>query len=271
MNCGTFIKIDPMNFNSNESHLLSESDPPPFVFTEGKFSKVLLVCDHAGVQIPLSLQHNTPTQEEMQTHAAYDIGAKNIAEVVANLIHAPLIAANYSRLVVDPNRRRSSPQLSPPVSDGIFVPFNQNLTDEQLDERWDNIHQPYHRRIREMLDTRKNQLTAFVAIHSFTPQLSDGIKRPWHIDLLSRKPSKHFGFVKQSLQKHFPDLNIGESQVFQVTDRTDYTIPIHAEPRNLPHFSIEVRNDMIRTKSNVERYAQAIADTITQWTEREFA
>ncbi len=250
---------------------LREDDPLPYQIVDGNDPLgLLLVCDHAGRHLPAALRDRAPSEAEMQTHAASDVGAVEVARRVAALVDAPLISQPYSRLVIDPNRPRQSHQLAPAISDGIVVPFNQDLTEEQIEYRWRNIHQPYHNQIQANLDNREKKAVALVAIHSFTPQLRDGEPRPWHIDLIVRRPSAHFEIMPSRLQACFHDLKIGINQVFQIDDNSDYTIPVHAETRGIPHVSMEIRNDMIATQAAISKFADAIAGALTAWLTREF-
>ncbi len=251
--------------------LLCERDPVPFEVIGGDDATgIVLVCDHAGRHLPEALRSRAPTGEQMLTHAAYDIGAEQVARNVARLTGVPLIVQRYSRLVIDPNRPRRSPQLAPPVSDGIEVPFNRDLTEQDLDYRWTHIHQPYHRQISAKLDAAESKPSALVAIHSFTRQLRDSEPRPWHIDLMTRYPSPYFDMVRSQAEQWFPHLNVGVNQVFPIGDNSDYTIPTHAEPRGIPHFSIEIRNDLLAEQAAVNCFAHAVACIICRWLAKEF-
>jgi predicted N-formylglutamate amidohydrolase len=44
-----------------------------------------------------------------------------------------------------------------------------------------------------------------------------------------------------------------------VDDATDYTIPVHAERRNLHHVLIEIRQDLIGEESGQREWAERLA------------
>ena len=222
-------------------------------------SPLLIVCDHAGLFIPKRLKAQSLSSEGMSQHIASDIGAKALAHSIAANLDAPLVTQRYSRLVIDMNRSRTSPQLAPESSDGTTIPFNQNLSEAELDSRWQNIHRPYHNRIAKILDSMSDSPNALVAIHSFTPQLHNAPPRNWHIDLMSRTHVPLAETLQTRLQNESPDLNIGINQVFQMSDTTDYTLPHHAEPRNIPNVSIEVRNDLLSDSKKIERMSRLLA------------
>ena len=51
---------------------------------------------------------------------------------------------------------------------------------------------------------------------------------------------------------------LGLNAPYQIEDASDYTIPVHAEPRGLPHVLIEVRNDYLRDAAAVGAMADII-------------
>jgi pilus retraction protein PilT len=86
---------------------------------EGK-SDFVFVVDHAGWRIPRRLDDLGLPQSELRRHIAWDIGGLAVASRTAAALDAPLIAQNYSRLVIDCNRDpRSRPRLRRSASGSI--------------------------------------------------------------------------------------------------------------------------------------------------------
>src|SRR5581483_2616300 len=84
---------------------LAPDEPPPF--TEARLngrSSFVIVVDHASARIPRSLQDLGVAPSELRRHIAWDIGALAVAVRVSEALDAPLVAQNYSRLVIDCNR-----------------------------------------------------------------------------------------------------------------------------------------------------------------------
>ena len=240
--------------------LLGAEDPVPFeVVPAGSDTPVVLICDHAGNGVPQALISRSPSRHDMMRHIAIDVGAKRLASNIASRLGSGLIMQHYSRLVVDPNRPRHSPQLAPEVSDGSLIPFNQNLSDKELDNRWNLIHQPYHNRISDILDSRAGMPTVFIAIHSFTPKLRGGPFRGTIIDLMVREDTTLAEAVKSAIHRSLPQVSIGINQVFQITNITDYTLPHHAESRKLPHVSIEIRSDWVNNPYQSDYWGAVLA------------
>ena len=240
--------------------LLTSQDPNPVeIIPASTPSPVLLVCDHAGDRIPLKLQEHSLPPEDMARHIAVDINAELVARVIAAEMNSTLVIQRYSRLVVDVNRPESSPELMPQISDGTLIPFNQNISTSERRARLDQIYIPYHNRISELLNERRNSPSALVAIHSFTPQLSNGNIRDWHIDLMSRTSMNFVHSLQNKIQTASPKLNVGISQVFQMHGKRDYTLPHHAESRNIPNVSMEIRNDMLASKEDIDGWGKLLA------------
>ena len=90
--------------------LLAENEPSPVeVFGASGRSPFVLVCDHAGRELPRSLGSLGLTEEELRAHIAWDIGAAGMARELALRLDAPLFLQRYSRLVIDCNRPLSAP------------------------------------------------------------------------------------------------------------------------------------------------------------------
>ena len=240
--------------------LLTSQDPNPVeIIPASTPSPVLLVCDHAGDRIPLKLQEHSLPPEDMARHIAVDINAELVARVIAAEMNSTLVIQRYSRLVVDVNRPESSSELMPKISDETLIPFNQNVSASERKARLDQIYFPYHNRIHELLNERRNSPSALVAIHSFTPQLSNGNIRDWHIDLMSRTSMDFVHSLQNKIQTASPKLNVGISQIFQMHDKRDYTLPHHGESRDIPNASIEIRNDMLASEEDINDWGKLLA------------
>ncbi|MCB8875769.1 N-formylglutamate amidohydrolase [Acidisoma silvae] len=239
--------------------LLSDSDPAPVVIDHAQGSSDLfLTCDHAGRRMPQSLGQLGVSDAEMERHIAYDIGARAVALRLADALDATLIRQVYSRLVIDCNRDPSVPSSIPEISETTEIPGNIGLTDDQRLARQVEIFQPYHDAIAAALDARLSagQPTAIVAVHSFTP-VYKGEARPWHAAVLYNRDARMSLILKRLLDEE-GGLVIGDNEPYFVSDLTDYTIPVHAERRNLPYLELEIRQDLIATETGQAEWADRL-------------
>ena len=55
------------------------------------------------------------------------------------------------------------------------------------------------------------------------------------------------------------DLTVGDNEPYAISDRRDYTIPVHGERRGLPHVEIEIRQDLIADPPGQAAWAARLA------------
>jgi predicted N-formylglutamate amidohydrolase len=239
--------------------LLAADEPPP-VITVGRQgrSNFVIVVDHAGRRIPRRLNGLGLAESELQRHIAWDIGALSVARQVAAALDAPLVAQNYSRLVIDCNRDPKVVSSIPRVSESSEILGNIGLTDEEIAARRAEIFDPYHDHIRALLDERAAaaRTTILVAQHTMTNNYK-GVDRPMHAAVLYNRDRRFAGLVLDRLRNE-AGLTIADNEPYFVSDETDYTIPQHGEARGLPHVEIEIRQDLVSDDAGQAQWAQRI-------------
>lgn len=247
--------------SQNLQSLLSPQDPDPveLVNPQSDFP-ILLVCEHAGQQIPAALDGLGLAEGEINAHIGWDIGARAVTLQLAQLLGAPAILQRYSRLVIDCNRPPQAFDAMPSKSDGIDVPGNQRLDAAQRQVRISEIFDPLHRATSALLDhpTRK----AAISIHSFTRSMA-GVQRPWDVGLLFRHDTKTSSFLQSELARLRPKLKIGMNQPYQIDDASDWFVPQQGEARGIAHSLIEIRNDHIATETGQAAFAKLLAPALT--------
>jgi predicted N-formylglutamate amidohydrolase len=240
--------------------LLTNEDPPAFSQWRAQgSSNFVIVADHASWRLPRGLGDLGLPASEMQRHIAWDIGCLGVAQQVAAELDAPLIAQNYSRLVIDCNRDPSVATSIPTLSEWTHIPGNIGLTVEQIAARRVEIFEPYHACIRALLDARRaaGRPTILVAQHSMTPVFKDS-RREMHAAILYNRDRRFAGLVLEMLRRE-PGLIVADNEPYFVSDATDYTIPRHGEARGLPHVEIEIRQDLIGDEAGQSDWARRIA------------
>lgn len=216
------------------------------------------MVDHASARIPRRLEELGLPPSQLQRHIAWDIGALAVAQDVAETLDAPLVAQNYSRLVIDCNRDPRIATSIPTVSESTQIPGNEGLTDAHKLARRRAIFDPYHERISALLDERAaaGRPTILVAQHSMT-DIFKGVRREMHAAVLYNRDRRFAELVLEGLRRE-PSLTIGDNQPYFVSDETDYTIPRHGEARALPHVEIEIRQDLLLTAAGQRQWAARI-------------
>src|SRR6202521_703756 len=245
--------------SNSAAPLLATDEPPAFLqwSSEGR-SAFVIVVDHAGWRIPRRLANLGLPSAELERHIAWDIGALGVARRVAAAVDAPLIAQNYSRLVIDCNRDPQVATSIPHISETSEIPGNMNLSSAEIAARRAEIFDPYHRRIRELIDERMaaGRPTILVAQHTMT-DIYKGVRRDMHAAILYNRDRRFAGIVLKMLRRE-RDLVVADNEPYFVSDDTDYTIPRHGEARGLPHVEIEIRQDLVSDEAGQTEWAQRI-------------
>ncbi len=245
--------------------LLEADEPPPFheAGLTGR-SNFVIVVDHASLRIPRKLGSLGLPAEQLQRHIAWDIGALEVARRVAAALDATLVAQNYSRLVIDCNRDPKVATSIPIVGESMPIPGNIGLSDAHRSMRCREIFDPYHDRIRSLLDERQaaGRRTILVAQHTMTNVFKDE-RREMHAAVLYNRDRRFAGLVLDELRRE-PNLVVADNEPYFVTDETDYSIPHHGEARALPHVEIELRQDLVCNDAGQTEWAQRLTRVLRQ-------
>ncbi len=248
---------------TRDLRLLAADEPAP-VLEERRHGRSIfvLVVDHAGARIPRGLANLGLPAAELQRHIAWDIGALGLARGMSAALDAPLIAQNYSRLVIDCNRDPRVPTSIPQISEWVAVPGNRQCSAGQIAARRTEIFEPYHGRIRALLDERQasGRPTILVAQHTMT-EVFKNVRREMQGAVLYNRDRRFAGIVLETLRRE-PGIDFADNQPYFVSDETDYTIPTHGEQRGLPHVEIEIRQDLVREEAGQAEWARRLAGAL---------
>lgn len=227
------------------------------IFGENRDSNLIITCDHASNRVPVEVGGGSLglSDAEMDRHIAYDVGAAGVSVRLGELLDAPVIMSNFSRLVIDPNRGEDDPTLVMELYDGTLIPGNRHITEQDFNWRLENCYQPYHRAYAQLVASRQNPV--IVAIHSFTPQLAGRPKRPWQIGILFADDRRLSDPLIAAL-RNTPDLCVGENEPYG-GHLTGDSIEKHALAHGHQNILIELRNDLIRPQSGQLSWAERLA------------
>jgi predicted N-formylglutamate amidohydrolase len=240
--------------------LLDADDPPPVrLLRPDGSSDFLLTADHAGREVPRLLGDLGVPASEWERHIAWDIGIAAVTERLSHALDAAAVMQNYSRLVIDCNRRPDWESAVPTVSEHTAIPGNRGIAAAEREARRREIFEPYHRQIAELLDRRRaaGRRTVLVAMHSFTPVFK-GERREVEVGVLYNRDAR-LAAIMLDLLRTEGDLKVGDNAPYAITDSSDYTVPVHGEGRGLPHVEIEIRQDLIGDMAGRESWAARLA------------
>jgi predicted N-formylglutamate amidohydrolase len=234
---------------SQLSHLAVAGDPA---------ADLILLCDHASNALPAQYGSLGLPRHEFHRHIAYDIGAYDVTLGLARRLNSPALLTAFSRLLIDPNRGLDDPTLIMKVSDGAVVPGNAGIDEGERNSRIENYWMPYQQAIAQRIDAALalGIVPALVSIHSFNPHWK-GKPRPWHIGILWDRDPRLAQLMLAGLREH-ADLIVGDNEPYHGALEGD-TLNTHATRRGLAHALVELRQDLIDTKSGVDEWVERLA------------
>jgi predicted N-formylglutamate amidohydrolase len=238
-----------------------DEDHPANIINEHGPSPIVLICEHASNHMPKALGTLGLSDEDLQRHIAYDIGAEGTSRILSKLLDAPLILQRYSRLAYDCNRPPESEGAMPELSEIFEIPGNKNLLPAARLARTQEIYRPFHRAVDDFLDRRaaERRLTIIVTMHSFTP-VYKGKTRDFDVGFLFDRDN----WLANFLIKAFPTEKARLNEPYGPKDGVMHTTNLHAAPRGLKHVMIEIRNDLIANHAGQNTWANHLTVPLAQ-------
>ena len=143
----------------------------PFDLVEGDRKRgIVLVADHARRDLPEEYGSLGLPAAELERHIAYDIGVEMVTRELAAALDVPAVIANFSRLLIDPNRGEDDPTLIRQLYDGTVVPGNYPIAPEERERRLDRFYRPYHDAVGAMIASvhaATGGSPLIISVHSF--------------------------------------------------------------------------------------------------------
>lgn len=196
----------------------------------------------------------------MQRHIAYDPGAAGVTRALADLLGAPAVLSNFSRLVIDPNRGLDDPTLLMRLYDGSVIPANRHADAAEKARRVDAFYMPYHKALADMAARQED--TVIVAVHSFTQKLNGRAFRPWHIGILHEGDDR-LSDPLLALLRAEADLCVGDNEPYAGHLPGD-AVDRHALQTGRPNALIELRQDLIETPEQQTAWAKRLAPILSR-------
>ena len=235
---------------------------PFHVFGEDRPARWLVTCDHAANTVPAEVNGGCLglPPEDMARHIAFDPGAAGVTLALAEMLNAPAILSNFSRLVIDPNRGEDDPTVLMKLYDGTIIPANRDAGPEERERRLNAYYRPYHQ-AQARLAARQED-TVLLSIHSYTRQLRGRQPRPWHVGILYGADDRLAKPLIRRLEAE-PDLCVGENEPYGGHLDGD-SVDRHAIKPGRANVLIEIRNDLIETDEQQYAWAKRLAPILEE-------
>lgn len=235
----------------------------PFDIVDGDRTRgIVLVADHAGRALPEEYGDLGLLAQEFERHIAYDIGVEAVTRRLAERLGAPAVLANFSRLLIDPNRGEDDPTLIRQLYDGTIVPANYPLAEQERRKRLDTFYRPYHDAVGAMTASVAAATGAapfILSVHSFTPAMQ-GRVRPWHVGILWDRDDRAPRPLIEALGRD-GDLVVGDNEPYDGALRGD-TMFRHAIVNGYAHALVEIRQDLIADDEGAAAWAERLAPIV---------
>ncbi|TDE36226.1 N-formylglutamate amidohydrolase [Antarcticimicrobium sediminis] len=229
---------------------------PFFLHGETRPGRWLITCDHASNTVPPQVGGGDLglPRPDMERHIAYDVGAYGVARHLGELLDGPVIASNFSRLVIDPNRGEDDPTLLMKIYDGSVIPANREADAAERECRLDLCYRPYHA-AQAQLAARAHAV--ILSVHSYTRQLRGRAPRPWEVGVLYARDDRLARPLIRVLEAE-GDMIVGDNEPYSGHLPGD-SIDKHALPQGRPNVLIELRNDLIVDETGQRAWAERLA------------
>lgn len=232
---------------------------PYFLHGETRPGRWLVTCDHATNTVPPQVGGGDLglPRPDMERHIAYDVGAYGVSRHLGELLQGPVIASNFSRLVIDPNRGEDDPTLLMKLYDGSVIPANRDADAQERERRLNLCYRPYHEKLAQLAALPH---AVILSVHSFTRQLRGRDPRPWHIGVLYAHDDRLARPLIRLLEAE-GDLVVGDNEPYTGHLPGD-AIDKHALPHGRPNVLIELRNDLIADEAGQREWAERLAPVL---------
>ena len=224
----------------------------------------LVICDHASNNIPFEYENLGISKKDLESHRAFDLGASDVASELSNLLSCNLVMANFSRLLIDPNRGKDDPTLIPKLSEGKIIKGNINISisenDIERSKRILRFYLPYHKQINRFINRSldNGRIPKILSIHSFTP-IWKGKKREIDVGILWDKDDRLSKIFLNSLK----NIKLGDNKPYSGRLKND-TLYKHATSHGIPHVLIELRQDLLKKEKDKLKWAKKIYNVIEE-------
>lgn len=250
-----------------ESFLLSRAERPAArVLNAHGAGRAVLVCEHASRFIPAALDNLGLSAEAAHSHAAWDIGAFDLAVELMGALDAPLVHSRVSRLVYDCNRPPTAPDAVPARSERFDIPGNAALDAAAADRRTRDVYEPFREALAKTVADRPAPFL-LITIHSFTP-VYNGQQRDTELGILHDTDDRAAQLLLKKAGQ--TGLKTALNEPYSASDGVTHTLREHGTIHKHPNVMLEIRNDLIDTPSGVNRVAgllsPVLAELITELT-----
>jgi predicted N-formylglutamate amidohydrolase len=218
---------------------------------------VVLSCEHASARLPEPYAWPEQDRWLVGTHWSYDLGARVLSLELARELSASAVLARFTRLLIDPNRALSQPDLFRVSAEGRPVRLNQGLEAAERTRRIERYYRPYHTALDEAL--ARSHAPLLLSIHSFTPNY-EGEVRDVELGVLFNHEEEHADALHAALERAFSAVR--KNEPWSGRGGLIYSAESHAQRFGRVALELEVRQDRLEDASYRARLVPVLAEFV---------
>lgn len=251
----------------------------PYTFVKRQ-SPILISCEHASSRIPKKFGTLGLTRSQLKNAKdLFDPGSLAVSRLVTQDLQASLLYANFSRLVVDANRRldmkgvgnnkHHAPALKTEVvvemeghEHTIPIPMNAVTPSKFEKERFSKLVQPFMKVGIAHMQRLQNQFghATLVSLHSFYP-VYNGHARTTDIDVLFDVSKKNGEKLLKAIRSS-TNLVVHANEPWSLKDADGGVFNAVQNLSNCDLLAIDVNNKHLKTTTGIKRISRIIGRSL---------
>ena len=217
---------------------------------------IVLSCEHASQRIPSAFRRLI-ANEKLDTHESYDIGAKDLTQLIAEELGIRPHYGNISRLLIDLNRSLEHPR-------SHHRHLNKQDLQAFIKEEYEPFRSAVRKNIASLKSKSKRKIILHLSIHSFTRHYKNK-RRKTDIGILydpGRWRELEIALrLQKSLRTQIPLAIHRNRPYWGSTDGHTAWLRQRFSPSNYLGLEIEVCNDLLGRRSR-KSIAKAICQAL---------
>ena len=224
---------------------------------------IVFICDHASNYIPRKYKKLGISDSNLESHIAFDIGAKNLTINLAKKLKQSYFLSNFSRLLIDPNRKEMDRELITVRSFGVEIPKNLNISVQEREHRINFFYNYYHKNLGNFVKKKnhKYKKVFLISIHSFTKN-SKNFNRGIEVGLLWNKNMDLLLPIQRNLKDN--KIHFGRNYPYSGF-HYNYTVDRLCRNFDLKNITIEIRNDLICDQKGIKKYVKLMSNIFKEF------
>lgn len=247
-----------MKTDSERVQAVTQSDLPVLRPNDRGRRALVLTCEHASNRLPAPWRWPESDHRLIDDHWAYDPGAGDLTHDLALRLDAPAVLANFTRLLVDPNRATDDLDLFRTVADGKPVRINEAISEAERASRITGYWEPFHEAVDAAVQAVRPRL--LVSIHSYTRKY-EGQLRAVEIGVLHRGQLPLATAFRDHLA-HSTGRDVRINEPWSGELGLIYSAERHATTAGCPAMEFEFRNDLLRDPALRREFTTALVSAI---------